>query len=142
MDGVSAHGARVDNKSESEGHTKYSRPSVRLVEALLCPLAVLVFVQPGFGQTNDSMPRMDRGGKKVAAMPSTAAKQAQMDRSAGETDIVYPSFTHMGMPDPVAHYALRLSGVATRNDDHTRGDFGFHLETGLAKKPGERRTKR
>jgi len=51
-------------------------------------------------------------------------------------DIVHPFFTHMGMPDAVGHYALRLSGVATREEGHTHGDVGFHLETGLSERIG------
>jgi hypothetical protein len=51
-------------------------------------------------------------------------------------DFVHPFFTHMGMPDPVGHGVLRLSGVAIREEGHTLGDFGFHLETGLADRWG------
>ncbi len=77
--------------------------------ALLCLLVIAVFFQPAFCQSSDTMKEMD---------------------------IVHPFFTHMGLPDPVGHYALRLSGVATREEGHTRGDFGFHLEAGLVDRIG------
>jgi hypothetical protein len=59
-----------------------------------------------------------------------------MNMGEEEMDMVHPFFTHMGLPDPVGHYALRLSGVATRDEGHTRGDFGFHLEAGLLDRVG------
>ena len=84
--------------------------------ALLCLLVVAVFFQPAFCQGNDTM----KG----------------MDMSEEEMDMVHPFFTHMGLPDPVGHYALRLSGVAAREEEHTLGDFGFHLEAGLLDRVG------
>jgi hypothetical protein len=82
------------------------------------------------------MKDMDMGGQRQDTTKSVAPIQAEMNMGEGEMDIVHPFFTHMGMPDAVGHYALRLSGVATREEGHTRGDFVFHLETGLAKRLG------
>jgi len=75
-----------------------------------------VFIQSAFCQSNDTMKGMNMG--------------------EGEMDFVHPFFTHMGLPDAVGHGDLRLSGVATREEEHTREDFGFHLETGLADRLG------
>jgi hypothetical protein len=104
--------------------------------ALLCLLMTSVFLQPAFCQSNDSMNAMDMGGQTQGTIKGVAPNQAKMNMSEGEMDIVHPFFTHMGMPDPVGHYALRLSGVATREEGHNRRDFGFHLETGLADRLG------
>ncbi|HEY8688241.1 MAG TPA: hypothetical protein VIM07_03335 [Chitinophagaceae bacterium] len=53
-----------------------------------------------------------------------------------EDEIAHPFFTHMGMPDPVGSYSLRLPITASRMDGNTKSDFGFHLETGLSKTIG------
>jgi hypothetical protein len=104
--------------------------------AALCLLVIAAFFQPAFCQSNDTMKKMDMGGQAQDTMKSVAPNRAEMNMGEGEMDIVHPFFTHMGMPDPVGHYALRLSGVAAREEGHTRGDFGFHLETGLSKRVG------
>lgn len=61
--------------------------------------------------------------------PQTDEKQ--MDDE--EVEIAHPFFTHMGMPERVGVYSLRLAGLANRVDGRTKGDFGFHFETGLTK---------
>jgi hypothetical protein len=99
--------------------------------ALLCLLMMAVFLQPTFCQSNDTMKEMNMVGQTKDTTKSIAPNQAAMNMDEGEMEIVHPFFTHMGMPDPVGHYALRLSGVATREEGHTREDVGFHLETGL-----------
>jgi hypothetical protein len=104
--------------------------------ALLCLLVIAVFLQPAFCQSNDAMKEMDMGGQTQDTMKSVVPNQAKMNMVEGEMDMVHPFFTHMGMPDPVGHYVLRLSGVAAREEVRTRGDFGFHLETGLSKRIG------
>ena len=48
-----------------------------------------------------------------------------------EEEVAHPFFTHMGVPEGVGVYSLRLAGLATRTDGHTEGDFAFHFETGL-----------
>ena len=55
---------------------------------------------------------------------------------AGDEEIAHPFFTHEGLPDPVGSYSVRLSGLATRADGKTEGDFAFHLETGLTDRLG------
>jgi len=104
--------------------------------SLLCLLVIAVFLQPAFCQSNDTMKEMDMGGQTQDTMKSTEPNQAKMNMDEGEMDIVHPFFTHMGMPEAVGHSALRLSGVATREEGDTLGDVGFHLETGLADRIG------
>lgn len=53
-----------------------------------------------------------------------------------EEEIVHPFFTHMGIPEGVGVFNLRLLGLANRVDGATKGDFAFHLETGLTKRIG------
>lgn len=67
----------------------------------------------------------------LAVLPQPAA--AQMP---DEEEIAHPFFTHEGLPDAVGVYSGRISGLATRTDGKTDGDFAFHLETGLTKKLG------
>lgn len=76
------------------------------------------------------------GGQTQATTNSVVPNQAKMNMDEGEMNFVHPFFTHMGMPDPIGHYALRLSAVSAREEGHTHGDVGFHLETGLSKKWG------
>lgn len=108
----------------------------RSLFALLCLLAIAVFVQPAFCQSNDTMKQMDMGRQAQEITNGVAPHPEKMNMGGGDMDIVHPFFTHMGMPDPVGHYALRLSGVATREEGKTHGDVGFHLETGLAERLG------
>ncbi|MCX5800328.1 MAG: hypothetical protein NTX17_02965 [Candidatus Eisenbacteria bacterium] len=56
--------------------------------------------------------------------------------TAREMDVAHPFFTHMGMPEGVGNYTLRLDGTATTGEGKTEGDFGFHLETGLSETIG------
>jgi len=103
---------------------------------LLCLAVMVVFLKPDFCQSNDTMKGMDMGGQTQGTIKSVAQDQAKMNMGEEEMDMVHPFFTHMGLPDPVGHYALRLSGVATSEEGHTRGDFGLHLETGLLDRVG------
>ena len=64
----------------------------------------------------------------LAVLPRPAA--AEMD------EIAHPFFAHEGLPDAVGSYSLRTSGLATRIDGETKGDFAFHLETGLTENIG------
>lgn len=50
-----------------------------------------------------------------------------------EEEVAHPIFTHMGIPEAVGMYSLRLSTHLTQIDGNSTGDFGFHLETGLSK---------
>ncbi len=53
-----------------------------------------------------------------------------------EKELAHPFFTHMGMPDPVGNYSLRVPLTATEVDGKTQADFAFHFETGLSKTIG------
>ncbi len=124
--------------SQHSGHKIHllrSRSRISLL-ALLCLLVITVFLQPAFCQSNDTMKEMDMGAQTQDTIKSAAPNQSKMNMAEGEMDMPHPFFTHMGLPDPVGHYALRLSGVATREEGHTRGDFGLHLETGLLDRIG------
>ena len=70
--------------------------------------------------------------------PSAGAQQQsspsdQMGMNAEEEEVAHPFFTHMGVPEAVGVFNLRLAGLATRADGRTKGDFAFHFETGLTK---------
>ena len=53
------------------------------------------------------------------------------DMGMPEEEVAHPFFTHMGVPEGVGVYNLRLAGLAARIDGTTDGDFAFHFETGL-----------
>ena len=125
----------MSQHSELKTHLLRSGSRISLL-ALLCLVVIAMFLQPAFCQSNDTMKDMDMGAQTQDTSKSAAANQEKMNMAEGEMDIVHPFFTHMGLPDPVGRYALRLSGVATREEGHTRGDFGFHLETGLSDRIG------
>ena len=63
-----------------------------------------------------------RAGAQGTAMPAAKAEEAELP---------HPFFTHMGLPEGVGNFNLRLLGLATRTDGKTDGDVAFHLETGL-----------
>ncbi len=69
-------------------------------------------------------------------LPTTRQQNPQPDESQmsdEEEEIAHPFFTHMGMPERVGVFSLRLAGLSNRVEGRTKGDFGFHFETGLTK---------
>ena len=76
-----------------------------------------------------------RGAKK---RHSGGNSGASLTGGAGdeEDEIAHPFFTHMGIPEGVGAYNLRLLGLSNRADGRTKGDFGFHFETGLTERIG------
>jgi|GEM_PF-939955 len=71
--------------------------------------------------------------------PTPSAVQDQTmpgDTGGEEEEIAHPFFTHMGIPEGVGVFNLRLLGLVNRVDGATKGDFGFHFETGLTKRIG------
>lgn len=66
-----------------------------------------------------------------------AAQGAGMPPASREAEEVpHPFFTHMGLPEGVGVYSLRLLGVAARSDGQNAGDFAFHFETGITERIG------
>jgi hypothetical protein len=59
------------------------------------------------------------------------ARPAGAQTSPPEMEIAHPFLTHEGLPDAVGRVSTRATGLATRADGSTQGDFGFHFETGL-----------
>ena len=53
-----------------------------------------------------------------------------------EGEVAHPFVTHMGIPEGVGVFSLRVSGLMTRADGTSKGDFAFHFETGLTKTIG------
>ena len=84
-------------------------------------------------KTQDTTPT-----KTQDKMPDkTQDKPDDMD-AMDEAEIPHAFFTHEGLPDEVGTFALRTSAAVLRIDGQTKGDFGFHLETGLTKRIGLR----
>ena len=89
----------------------------------------IIFGFSTFSAYSQQMPKMNTDSAKVK-YPKTNDKRSQMN---DDEEIAHPFFTHMGMPEAVGTYSLRLSALATRMDGNTKGDFAFHFETGLSK---------
>ena len=70
--------------------------------------------------------------------PAAGQKQDEpMDSGAmEEEELAHAFFTHEGLPDEVGTFSLRTSALVMRMDGATKGDFAFHLETGLTKRIG------
>ena len=82
----------------------------------------IVFGVSIFSAYSQQMPKMNTD--------SASDTRSQM---SDDEEIAHPFFTHMGMPEAVGTYSLRLAALATRMDGTTKGDFAFHFETGLSK---------
>lgn len=78
------------------------------------------------------MPKMNTDSVKVKSQYASD-KSGEM---GDEEEIAHPFFTHMGIPEAVGTYSLRLAALATEMDGRTKGDFAFHFETGLSKYVG------
>ncbi len=83
-----------------------------------------------------TLPAFSQDMQKMKTDTSVTGKIAPLAEEKEDHEIAHPFFTHMGMPDPVGSYSLRLPVTATRMDGKTKADFGFHLETGLSKTIG------
>jgi hypothetical protein len=64
------------------------------------------------------------------------AQPAAAQTSPPEMEIAHPFLTHEGLPDAVGRVSTRATGLVTRADGSTQGDFGFHFETGLTNNLG------
>lgn len=82
---------------------------------------------PAHGQQSTPSTNTPAGGQQ----PSS--QSVQMGMNDEEEEVAHPFFTHMGVPEGVGVFNLRLAGLATRADGRTKGDFAFHFETGLTK---------
>jgi len=85
-----------------------------------CLAVFIVFVSLGFPAYSQQM-----------SPPATGAPAGMPD-----DEVAHPFFTHMGVPEGVSVYNLRLAGLSTRAEGRTEGDFAFHFETGLTRSIG------
>lgn len=73
------------------------------------------------------------------AMPMPQGQKPSPPQSMNamaDDEVAHPFFAHMGMPEGVGVYSLRLAGLSRRVDGETTGDFAFHFETGLTESIG------
>ncbi len=94
---------------------------------LLCFIALIFSGHFAYSQ---QMPEM-KNDSSSAKNQSMKNMQKPMDDM--EEEVAHPFFTHMGIPEAVGMYSLRLSALLTQVDGKSTGDFGFHFETGLTK---------
>lgn len=103
-----------------------SVPKIRFI-AITFVLGFCGAVRPAYSQ---QMPPADGA--------ATEAKKLEEPEKKGgmEDEVAHGFFTHEGLPDAVGTFSLRSAGLVTRADGATKGDFAFHLETGLTKNIG------
>jgi hypothetical protein len=68
--------------------------------------------------------------------PTQAPKMNMDNMDSVEQEVAHPFFSHMGMPEGVGIYSLRLGALVTRTEGNKDGDLPFHFETGLTKSIG------
>ena len=76
------------------------------------------------------------GATILCGMPRPAVAQVAGMPAAEEPELPHAFFTHMGLPEGVGNFNLRVLGVVTRADGRSDGDVAFHLETGLTRRIG------
>jgi len=90
-----------------------------------------------FSAYSQQMPKMntDSSSAKNQKMKNIDKPVGNMDNPMGnmEEEVAHPFFTHMGIPEAVGMYSLRLSALSTQMDGKSKPDFGIHFETGLSK---------
>lgn len=73
----------------------------------------------------------------IALAPLLRGQDAMKPPAGKEAaEIPHPFFTHMGLPEGVGVYSLRVLGLAARADGKNDGDFAFHFETGITSRIG------
>lgn len=65
--------------------------------------------------------------------PPQDPKMNMDNMDSAEQEVAHPFFSHMGMPETVGVYSIRLGALLTRTEVNKDGDFAFHFETGLTK---------
>ncbi len=93
-----------------------------------------------------TLPAFSQGKQKMKTDTSATGTITPLAGEKEEPELAHPFFTHMGMPDPVGSYSLRVPLTLTKEnatvadgikvDGKTKADFGFHFETGLTKTIG------
>ncbi|MEO6908234.1 MAG: hypothetical protein ABI210_10120, partial [Abditibacteriaceae bacterium] len=97
-------------------HNTMNKITIRrlLPGLMLCPLAILAFIQPGFCQTGGSMAGMATGQPRASTTPSTAAGQDQMGKGAGGGDM-------NGMPGMQGTAAMSMKAMLGSWSAHREG---------------------
>ena len=94
---------------------------------LSCFIVLSLSILPAYSQQMSKM-NDDSSSTKNQRMKN-------MDGPMGneEEEVAHPFYSHMGMPEAVGMYSLRLTALSTQMDGKSKADFGFHFETGLSK---------
>lgn len=92
-------------------------------------LSVLLVTTAGLAIAQASPAPMNMSDPKAKSMPATSM-------AMGDEEVAHPFWTHMGMPEAKGTSVLRISGLTTSADGHSRNDFAFHYETGLTDRVG------
>jgi hypothetical protein len=100
--------------------------------ANLCRLSVLAFICAYTLLSTEA--HSQRPMARVAETTRVGIMQMGDDGSSmNSEEVAHPFFTHMGMPEGVGVYNIRLGGLVTSVEGKRDVDFAFHFETGLTK---------
>lgn len=118
--------ARVAEFSMQLVHKRHAAPrSLALATTVLAvaALALLGTSRPAIAQEK---------GMAAAAKD----KGPSMPTTDGDAELPHAFFTHMGLPEGVGVYSLRVLGIAAGRDGQNTGDVAFHFETGITPRIG------
>lgn len=98
---------------------------MNLLTPFICCSFVVSFLQTGYAQH-----------KEPLKMDPKPEQEMKMDTSTEMEEVAHPFLSHMGVPEAVGVYSLRISGLYSSMENieegsNGNGDFGFHFETGL-----------
>jgi hypothetical protein len=112
-----------------------------IVRAIAIPKATSATQEQNLSCRQSGSPNIRPGSRwSLAALliigSAGLAQPAAAQTSPPEMEIAHPFLTHEGLPDAVGRVSTRATGLVTQADGSTRGDFGFHFETGLTNNLG------
>ncbi len=100
--------------------------------AVIMAACLVMLAGSAFPAYSQQMPMPDKPKAAAAKTKDNPDDSGAMD----EEELPHAFFTHEGLPDAVGSFSLRTSALVMRMDGATKGDFAFHLETGLTKRIG------
>ena len=97
--------------------------------ALVCLAVIAMNAAPAGAEEMQGMSMAPEAAAGTQAEPETAG--AGPMKMGGGMEVAHPFFTHMGVPEDVGTYSLRLSSLARKVEGDWKADAAFHFEAGL-----------
>lgn len=118
--------ARVAEFSMQLVHRRHAAPRWLALATTVLAVAALAL----FGTSRPAIAQ-DKGMAAAAK-----DKRPSMATTGGDAELPHAFFTHMGLPEGVGVYSLRVLGIAAGRDGQNTGDVAFHFETGITPRIG------